>query len=421
MNLKSLNVAGYRGIGSLALEFHPEITVLLGKNGAGKSTILDAVASILAYVQAAWPDEGTSPIFQHLAIPSHARKIGVDDAHIELVLGLESRRVLPGLSSDVILRSTYSDSVRGKVNDSAQDFWNLVQRGALNHEPRPLMVYYRQDRGFERTSANAASFTKQQALQSSLLGNLEAITQLQSWWDKRDAEEARRVRDFDRNYRDPQLEAIRTIIKEIDGFKGISFRSTDSPEGLYFSKENDIFVHVSMLSSGERSFIILLADLARRLQMSHPDKPLSEAKGIVLIDEIELNLHPQWQSKIISTIRKVFPACQFVVTTHSPQVLSSVESENVVSLSADQDGKIHLSRPLRTKGQTSNYLLEGVFGSSERFPEIDKMISGFNDAIDANDLDKATQLYKRIEEAIEGDPPELRVFKRRLSRLDGVQ
>ena len=115
---------------------------------------------------------------------------------------------------------------------------------------------------------------------------MQAIGDLEKWWDRRDAQEARLVRDANREYRDPQLEAIRRLIAKIEGFSGISFSSTSSPPGLHFVKNDGTSVHVGNLSGGERSYIILLADLARRLQVFVPDKLLDEIPAIVLIDEI---------------------------------------------------------------------------------------------------------------------------------------
>jgi predicted ATP-binding protein involved in virulence len=297
-------------------------------------------------------------------------------------------------------------------------YWAVAAAGGLVHIERPLVVYYRQDRGFEdKNHIHKEPVDLTTTIVSSLEGQLKAISHLESWWDKRDAQEARTVRDKDRNHKDQQLEAIRKLIMEIDGFRGITYESTKSPEGLYFHKDDGAWVHVSMLSSGERSFIILLADLARRLQMMKADALLADIPGIVLIDEVELNLHPAWQSKIIVTLRKIFKRCQFLITTHSPQVISSVEGVHVRVLEKAEDGILSLKSPIKTKGQTSNYLLEGVFGAHERFPETDKLIDDFNDAIDSRNKELASSLLEKISEQTEGGSPELLLFKKRLKQL----
>ncbi len=229
------------------------------------------------------------------------------------------------------------------------------------------------------------------------------------------------VRDKDRNYRDPQLQAIRKLVTKIDGFTGISFSSTAFPPGLRLIKNDKTAIHVSSLSGGERSYIILLADLARRLQVFAPDRSLETIPAIVMIDEIELNLHPAWQSEIAPTLTGVFKSCQFIITTHSPQVLSALESKNVRILHQEPSGETEISIPLNTRGRTSNYLLDGVFRASERYPPIDLLVDEFNMAVDRRDAATAEARLRSIETEIEGDPAIVLVLRNRLKKLRGDQ
>jgi hypothetical protein len=190
--------------------------------------------------------------------------------------------------------------------------------------------------------------------------------------------------------------------------------------GLYLHKKSGAKVNINSLSSGEKAFIILLADLARRLQMMRPDTPAADIPGVVMIDEIELNLHPAWQSKILSILGRVFPNCQFIVTTHSPQVISSVGNECVRVLSLTDDGSLAAPEPLSTKGRSSNYLLEGVFGATERSPDVDLLFDEFNGAVDDRDFSRARELLEKIREGVDGEPPELLVLKTRLQRISGA-
>jgi len=256
------------------------------------------------------------------------------------------------------------------------------------------------------------------SIQDELEGDLRAISHLETWWDQKDAEEARRVRDTsETDFRDPQLQAIRSLIQRVDSFKDIYYSYKSVNPGLYFRKNDNSIVHISKLSGGERSYIILLADLARRLQISYPELDLSEIPGIILIDEIELNLHPLWQSEIVQTLREIFKECQFIITTHSPQVISAVSKEHVRIIDNRGDGTVVVETPLSTRGRTSNYLLEGVFGATERFPEVDVAISKFNDAIDMRNEQAAKDLLDLIQRSVDGSPPDLLVLKKRLKKL----
>ena len=418
MRFTSLRMTDFRGTRELEVDFEPDMTIIVGRNGAGKTSILDALNMMIrfAYLHQA-PDinVGLSNIYDIRDIRENAHYTNIN-------LCLE-------------LKSMYNDSqcgyplelVFGRDGISP----DLVLPGQLSEWPTgmefmPRFIHYRQDRGFNlgrtaRPGDGNPDVLDPKAVQvQSLKKDTNAIGDLGEWWDLRDAQEARLVRDVDRNHRDPQLDAIRNLIARIDSFSSVAFSSTDSPPGLYFVKNDGASVHVDSLSGGERSYIILLADLARRLQVFAPDTPLEEIPAIVLIDEIELNLHPAWQSEIAPTLLKVFRSCQFIVTTHSPQVLSGVESRNVRLLRQEESGPTTVSTPLSTRGRTSNYLLEGVFGAAERFPPIERLIEDFNSAIDKGDGTAAAETLARIEQEVEGDAVTLLVLRKRLKKLRNV-
>lgn len=405
----SVSIENFRCIRHAKISFDRSITVLIGKNGSGKTSILDAIVIGLQSFQDAWQYADRSR-----ATPRRGRvdasEIYRDSKYYSIELTLKtSHENLLG-PQPIRIRSHTDKAI------SNQSFSSTIAHiNEFSHRfHKPLFIYYGQERGFE-----VGKSSRQLALsEDSLDGNLRAISNLGEWWDQRDAEEARTVRDTgQRDFRDPQLEAIRSLVKRIDGFKDIFYSSSLRPQGLYFRKDDGANVHVSKLSSGERSYVILLADLARRLQLSATDSDISEIPGVVLIDEIELNLHPTWQSEIVSTMRDVFPACQFIITTHSPQVVSAVESANIRIVRKNNDGDIFIEAPLNTLGRSSNYLLEGVFEASERFPQVDKMIEEFNNAIDTKDQNTAEKMLNMIQNTIEGSPPELILLEKRLKKI----
>ncbi len=414
MIIKKLTVKNFRGIRTLELSFNSNLTVIVGRNGAGKTTILDAVATMLQPIRMLFPGPQSKPQFRQPTLTKEDIRFDANDCFLRLEYRLSETEVP---SSDFV-ETSYSEIGRGPANPTLLRLWKKAQN--LSSEPieRPLFVYYHQDRGFKNKTTSSDVFNYDLLQETSLQADLKAINDLEVWWDKLDAQEARQVRDKEPNFRDPQLQAVRKLIRSIDSFSDISFSSTASKPGLFLTKKDSTLVHVDKLSSGERSYIILLADLARRLQVVAPDSPLHEIRGVVLIDEVELNLHPAWQSEILTTLCKTFKKCQFIVTTHSPQVISSVKSEAVRILSTSKNGEMTTDLPLSTKGRTSNYLLEGIFGSSERYPPLDRLIDEFNSAIDRADFAVASQLFIEISGQLEGQPPDLIVLKKRLKKLE---
>lgn len=418
MRFTSLYLSNFRGTRELEIAFEPDVTVIVGRNGAGKTSILDALAMIVGLARSQSKDSGQRTIEFRTSAQVVAEGADVARVDMEFELGdcpsgTPAATVLP-------FRIDRDSNLGDHVFPQDLDAWDKLVSSL------PRFIYYRQERGFgsgrrAHTGESSADILDPEAVQDcSLKEDLRAIGDLGAWWDQRDAQEARRARDVDRGYRDPQLEGMRNLIARIDSFSGVAFNSTASPPGLHFLKNDGTPVHVSGLSGGERSYIILLADLARRLQVFSPGKPLDAVPAIVLIDEAELNLHPGWQSEIVPTLTDVFRACQFIVTTHSPQVLSGVDSTKVRVIEEDVPDRCwKVTVPLSTRGRTSNYLLEGVLGAQERYPPIDALIRDFNAAIDREDVSAATGALEQIEREIGDDAPTLLVLRKRLKKLRG--
>jgi predicted ATP-binding protein involved in virulence len=123
---------------------------------------------------------------------------------------------------------------------------------------------------------------------------------------------------------------------------------------------------VNQLSDGEKCSLAMVGDLARRLAITNPGlrNPL-EGSAVVLIDEIELHLHPKWQREIIPALTRTFPNCQFIITTHSPQVISQVKPDGIYILEATPEG-IVAKQPESSFGRDSNRILEDLMDVSER-------------------------------------------------------
>jgi predicted ATP-binding protein involved in virulence len=140
-----------------------------------------------------------------------------------------------------------------------------------------------------------------------------------------------------------------------------------------------------------------------------------QMRAIVLIDEVELHLHPTWQRKILPWLLKAFPHCQFVVTTHSPQVIGDIKAEYIRVLDFKPKGN-RVQSVTATKGRDSNFLLLSVFGAEERSATTKKRFDAFEKAFRNNDHAAASQELERLAAEIEGGAPELTVARSRLER-----
>jgi len=181
-------------------------------------------------------------------------------------------------------------------------------------------------------------------------------------------------------------------------------RRTPAPLRLILTKNNKSLV-INQLSDGEKCLLAMIGDLAKRLVIANPSltNPL-EGKGIVLIDEIELHLHPEWQRRVIPSLVKTFPNCQFIFTTHSPQVLGEVQGR-VYRLRRTDEGIIAELR--QTYGKDSNRILEEDMETVERNRDIQEGLLQLFRYIDAGDLEAARSLKQSLKQQIaNGEDPD---------------
>lgn len=122
---------------------------------------------------------------------------------------------------------------------------------------------------------------------------------------------------------------------------------------------------INQLSDGYKSTISLVADIAYRMAVLNPQllgEVCSETDGVILIDEVDLHLHPTWQQRILSDLTAIFPKVQFIVSTHAPAVINTVKSENVVML---DDGEAYMPSG-EVHGKDTNTIISSVMRSCER-------------------------------------------------------
>jgi predicted ATP-binding protein involved in virulence len=151
----------------------------------------------------------------------------------------------------------------------------------------------------------------------------------------------------------------------------------------------------------------MTGDLARRLAMANPlaDDPL-RGGGVVLIDEIELHLHPGWQRRIVPALERTFPRCQFIISTHSPAVLGHVERDSIFILKPEKD-RIDVKRPDAAMGLDVNRILEDLLEVPERPAEFKEKLDHLHDLIDQGETVRARELHRELSATLGASEPSL--------------
>ena len=251
------------------------------------------------------------------------------------------------------------------------------------------------------------------------------------WYREREDLENEKIRDLVFNHkdlRDSQLEsrldiqltAVRKAIEETLPEYG-NFHVMRSPRKFVMNK-NGVEFDFTNLSDGEKCYITLVGAIARKLAMTHPDSmhPLDE-RGIFIIDEIDLHLHPEWQLRVVPKLRKIFKNSQFFLTTHSPIVLSGVRTYDGERIFAVQAGEV---KPQGGKifGLPVQDILLCQFGiSGLRAPEAEQLISKWRDKLakgEINDSEYAaikSELYNKMD-PMDEDIVQLLLEERKLKK-----
>jgi predicted ATP-binding protein involved in virulence len=161
----------------------------------------------------------------------------------------------------------------------------------------------------------------------------------------------------------------------------------------------------SNLSDGQRIMLTLVGDLASRAAMLNPhlaDAALEETPGVVIIDELDLHLHPKWQRRVIRDLKTTFPSVQFMATTHSPQLVGEAQPYEIILLDGGET-----TTPPRSFGIDSSRILEEVMGAGSRDQSVESLLTQLFKSIDDEDFDSAKQVLSEVEVKLGSDDPEV--------------
>lgn len=173
---------------------------------------------------------------------------------------------------------------------------------------------------------------------------------------------------------------------------------------------------LGQLSDGERGILAVVLDLTRRLALAYPElrDPAAESEAVVLIDEIELHLHPKWQRQILRNLKAAFPRCQFIATTHSPVVVGEVESERIHIMA---DGEVY--SPTHSFGVDSSRVLEELMDVPPRAESVHCLLSEISRRIGKNRFEEARPLVTQLVGILGENDPEVTRVRALLDFMEG--
>lgn len=426
--IEKLVIKNYKAHASLQVELADRFSVIVGRNGAGKTSLLQAFLDAgVAYT----PFFGRNPwpgFLEQTHVPHETRSQGgsslrfVKHYPVQIAAGGQ-------LGQKLHWHITKPDAVSPVVtswNDVAvvdSPFQKMVPHDLIDAEQvhtktLPLLVFYPADRHWNNVAANAIQALQQKVSRIDAFdGFKNASSKTESlihWITARSLERLQTATELNISFADVKDDelawacaAIQTALPEFESLRYDMKRQAVvvdwSKNRLRPWAETVLFEH---LSDGQRTVMALVLDIARRMLILNGhlrEKALQETPGLILIDELETHLHPRWQREITRGLEKAFPAAQFIASTHSPQVLSELRPAQILLL---QPGSDHTQHPLRTWGLTSNEVLEEVMDGEPRNREIAEKLNAIERAIEDEHHETAAELLSALQQDV-GDIPDV--------------
>lgn len=409
MYIRDLKLERFRGAHDLFLELHEKLNVFVGVNGTGKSTVLDAAAILLSWLVNRIKSAGAS------GRPITENDIENGQFTSNLSISLEA--------SDAEARCSWNiaKAKRGYNKKDVVSALKLLSETAKRMQERlsdsmgleniPLFAYYPVNRVVldiplrirQRHRSDLLS-----AYDDALVSGANFRTFFE-WFREREDLENENQLDAKPNLKaqgvsfpDPQLEAVRKVLTQfMPEFSNLRVRR--SPLRMEIEKQGKRLT-VNQLSHGEKCLMAMIGDMARRMAIANPlrENPL-EGEGVFLIDEIDLHLHPRWQHMIVSRLGTVFPNCQFLISTHSPHVVTHVLPESLFLLDMAEEG-LRFYRSSHSYGKTAERVLEDLMGLETTRPDkITIALEEIYSLIDKGDYAEARRSIDALRERIGGD------------------
>ena len=408
MRIDHLTVQNFRCFENAEFNFSPHFNLLVGVNGAGKTSLLKAVVAALA---TSLNGLGKSTNWPH-----------AEEKNARLVLTETHGRVRYERCYPVRLEVT------GEVAGKARSWW-LAQEGPGNQptwehtvfsalstaaagvvqgtsDALPVVAFYSSERQWKMQGVSPENAVRQQdsrldgyafwhdaALDTKGLENWVVAKSL----ERLELASVSGVND-DAGVTDELALVNQAVANALPGAKGVRFDIKQRRMVLDWTDKAP--VPFDALSDGQRALAALVVDIARRMCLLNPqlgNDVLPRTPGIVVIDELDMHLHPAWQRQVVPILKNVFPIVQFFAASHSPQIIGELQPQEIILLRPEGT-----SHPQVSYGLDSSQVLEEIMGATARSPGVEVALTRLFDTLERNELDSAREQLSALSEMAPG-------------------
>ncbi len=407
MRISNIKIENFRCFQNLSVKFDSQMNVIAGNNGAGKSSILDAVSiGIGSFFLGI--DEASTPSIHKSDVRFVSYEVGsVIDRQPQFPVKIECNGIVKGKEitwarqlNTESGKTTYGDA--NSIKELASSMQASIRQGD-NQTQLPIISYYGTGRlwahksvGIERTLKNRLS------AYIDCLSSMSNEKLMIKWFQKMT------IQELQAGEKIPELTAVETAVSQCYQGSGIPADNvkvrfnikSNELEITYVDKDGKKQKHpFHELSDGFKNTLSLVADIAYRMAVLNPQllsDVLRKTTGIVIIDEIDQHLHPKWQKNILKTLMTIFPKVQFIVTTHSPSVISSAKSNQLIIL---EDNMPHYFYD-EIYGKDVNSVLSEIMEVNARPDDVESKFSSFYDYLEDEKYDKAREVLNQLSELL---------------------
>lgn len=379
MQLKKISIKNFKGIEEKTIIFKPGFNLIKGSNGRGKTSILEAIAVGLGGFIAGLPDVTTRHfssdevrnVYMKMGDGSYDRTYVMPvEVSMEAVLDGEEFKWTRGKSSINASRSTTQPrDIYKKAEEMAGD----------NNIEFPVLVYLSAGRVWSQKRERTENIFRKQYFRTvgytDALIDASSVKLLLNWCMKMEMvawQKEKKIAEYE-----AVKQAVAKFMDIMEESEGHEVFYDKQEEQLMYTVENTIFP-ITQLSAGYQSLVWMALDIAYRMAVLNPDKKehIAETKGIVLIDEIDMHLHPRWQWNIVNALQNVFPNVQFIAATHSPILFAASNDLWLIDVEEEE-----VNYTESKCGYDANAVLEIFMGAKSQNPETEKLIHSIYVAI----------------------------------------
>lgn len=407
MKINKLDLKNFRGFDSRELTFNDQFTVLIGDNGSGKTAVLEGVAIALGAFLSGFSGIKSRYIKKeeiYKKYKMHGKKIEIQPQYSVIVKAygnIDGEEICWSREINDEGGTTTSKNAKS-IMKYASNYQKLVRE--FDEITLPVISYYSTQRLWGQKNNKSAKL-KHNRLEGydNVLDPLSDLKNIFKWIED--------MRYIELQEEEPVelLVAVNNAIKKcVDDCKEVKF-DVKHKKLMIFKTNDEEPIPFDLLSDGYRSIISLVADLASRMAMLNPflgEKVCELTSGVVLIDEIDLHLHPNWQRKVVEDLKRVFPKVQFIVTTHSPFIIQSLDEGELRKLEKiDNDEEVH----------AEEYLNKSI-------EEISEYVMGIEEVQRSRKyLEKKKLAEEYFELLLKGEKPDNEEIRKIKSRLDYLE